>query len=90
MTRKEAIKRLNNIADRESAWMEEIGLPDASQIGAFLREVAEMLKKDEKAWNAVKYCVIDAQMTTGNDKEYDAFSGVAHWIDEQEKRWKDV
>ena len=47
MTREEAIDKLRDIADRESAWMEEIGVPDASQIGAFLLEVAEMLREQK-------------------------------------------
>lgn len=45
--REAAIARLLRIADRERAWMEEIGLPDASSIGAFLRDVAEMLREQE-------------------------------------------
>ena len=45
--REKAIKRLLRIADREKAWIEEIGLPDASSIGIFLREVADMLREQE-------------------------------------------
>ena len=45
--RETAVARLLRIADREQAWMEEIGLPDASSIGAVLREVAEMLREQE-------------------------------------------
>ena len=47
LDREKAIKRLLMIADREQAWMENVGIPDASTIGPFLREVADMLKEQE-------------------------------------------
>ena len=49
--REKAIERLLRIADREQSWMENVGIPDASTIGPFLREVADMLRAP---WISVK------------------------------------
>jgi len=68
--REAAIARLLRIADREQAWMEEIGLPDASSIGAFLREVAEMLREQEPrvlTMSEVKHIGADNHSTLKND-----------------------
>lgn len=56
LDRESAIARLIRIADRENTWFEEIGLPDASSIGAFLREIAEMLREQEPEIVRCKDC----------------------------------